>query len=178
MRRAIEVHRKGHWPVDFAAGTATLAFDDRHRRRIRLADDAGKPFLLDLPEAAALADGDGLKLDDGAWLHVRAAAEDVCDVACNSTDDLARIAWHLGNRHLPVEIIREGLRLRYDHVIVDMLEALGARVTRVNAPFSPEAGAYPRGAHDHNHHGDDEGEGNHHSPAHTDGDTNPGRRHG
>ena len=175
MRRAIEVHRKGHWPADFAAGTATLAFDDRHRRRIRLADDAGEPFLLDLPETAALVDGDGLKLDDGAWLHVRAAAEDVCDVACNSADELTRIAWHLGNRHLPVEITHGGLRLRYDHVIVDMLTALGARVARVKAPFSPEAGAYPRGAHDHHHRGDDD---DHHAHVHTDGIANPGRRHG
>jgi len=176
MRRAIEVQSKGQWPVDAAAGTTTLAFDDRHRRRIRLLDDAGAPFLLDLPEAATLGDGDGLKLDDGTWLRVRAAGEDVCDVVCSSPEALARIALHLGNRHLPVEITSGGLRLRYDHVIVDMLVALGARVARLKAPFSPEAGAYSRGAQHHHHHGDHDDDDDHHSHKRKDGNAHTGRR--
>ena len=147
MRRAIEAVPAGAWPRRRRVGVVTLGWDDRHRRRLRLAADAGDEFLLDLPAARVLRDGDGLILDDGGVVEVRAADEAVCDVAAESPAALARLAWHLGNRHLPVEIRADALRIRDDHVIVAMLVGLGARVTPRRAPFTPEAGAYA-GPHD------------------------------
>ncbi len=157
MRRAIEAVRAGTWPRARRVAGATLGFDERWRRRVRLEADDGTAFLLDLPAARILREGDGLILDDGGVIEVRAAAEDVCDVAAETPASLARLAWHLGNRHLPVEIRPEGLRIRDDHVIVAMLEGLGARVVRLSAPFTPEAGAYTDEGDDHAHHDHDHG---------------------
>jgi urease accessory protein len=150
MLRVDHIEPAGSWPRDRARATVTLGYDDRHRRRVRLVADDGGEFLLDLAEALVLGDGDGLCLDDGTWLAVRAAHEQVCDIACPTPEALARIAWHLGNRHLPVQVVEGGLRIRDDHVIVAMLEGMGAAVTRRMAPFDPEGGAYAR-AHGHGH---------------------------
>jgi urease accessory protein len=130
-----------------ASATATLDWDQRHRRRIRLTLDQGGDFLLDLEHAAVIHDGDALELDDGRLIAVRAADEPVCDAFAQSPEHMARIAWHLGNRHLAVQIMTDRLRIRDDHVIVAMLEDLGVRVERRMAPFTPEGGAYA--AHDH-----------------------------
>jgi len=139
----------GHWPKEKAAGTLTLDFDARHRRRIRLTADQGEDVLLDLPKAVAMADGDGLQLEDGRWLEVQAAAEPIVEVRHKDPHQLVRLAWHLGNRHLPTEIRDEFLRIRPDHVIEDMLHSFGADLVKVQAPFQPEGGAYS--GHDHNH---------------------------
>ena len=152
MRRAGKFLHDGTWPADKQVGTVTLAYIDRHRRRIVLADDMGLDFLLDLPDAVSLGHGDGLVLDDGGIIKVMAANEDVADIECTDAAHLARVAWHLGNRHLPVEIIPDELRLRisWDHVIAAMVEGLGAKATRARAPFHPEGGAYgPAGGHAH-----------------------------
>src|SRR6202051_1014827 len=98
MRRAIAVHTRGHWPEEAAVDSVTLALIDRHRRRIRLVSDAGAPFLLDLARAQRLAEGEGLDLDKGGSLRVRAAPEPVIDIAADTPGDLLRIAWHIGNR--------------------------------------------------------------------------------
>jgi len=143
MRRATSVLAAGSWPVESAIGTVTLAWDDRHRRRIRLTDDAGEPFLLDLDRATALGEGDGLALNGDGVLCVRSAAQPVLEVACRSAAQAARIAWHLGNRHTPIQVLADGtLRLLDDHVLADMLRRLGAEPIRADAPFEPEAGAY------------------------------------
>ena len=114
----------------------------------------GLAFLLDLAEAEALADGDGLVLDDGRLVAVT-AAEPLAEVTCDDTGHLVRVAWHLGNRHLPTELLGDRLRIRRDHVIEDMLVKLGATVSHVSAPFNPEGGAYGHGrTHGHDH-GDD-----------------------
>ena len=139
----------GHWPRHEAVGAITLDFEERHRRRIRLSTDEGEPILLDLPKAVAMADGDGLQLADGRWLRVRAAAEPVVEVRHRDARQLMRLAWHLGNRHLPTEVGHEVLRIRPDHVIEAMLAGLGAHLTAVRTPFQPEGGAY--GAHTHEH---------------------------
>jgi len=150
------VHRPaGHWPKEKAAGLLTLDFDARHRRRIRLTSDQGEDVLLDLPKAIAMADGDGLQLEDGRWLMVQAAAEVIIEVRHNDPNQLVRLAWHLGNRHLPTEIRDQGLRIRPDHVIEDMLLGFGADLVKVQAAFQPEGGAY--GGHGHHHNHDDEG---------------------
>ena len=142
MRRAITVHTRGHWPEEAAVDSVTLAFLDRHRRRIRLVADSGTPFLLDLPRAQHLAEGDGLELDNGGYMRVRAASEPVIEVTADGPSELLRIAWHIGNRHLPLQVLPDGLRLRADHVIASMVEGLGGRVTWSQAPFDPEIGAY------------------------------------
>jgi urease accessory protein len=156
MRRAIAHHGKGHWPPQEPVATVTLAFDDRFRRRIRLDDDDGEPFLLDLPDAVMLGDGDALSLDCGGLIEVRAAPEPVADIRTGSPQLKSRIAWHLGNRHTPVQVLGSGdLRIRDDHVLVEMAEKLGASVHRHDATFTPEPGAYAgehQGQHGHGHH--------------------------
>jgi urease accessory protein len=147
MQRAFAVHRYGTWPEDRAVGSVTLVYLDRHRRRIRLAADSGETFLLDLPRAHHLADGDGLELDGGGYIRVRAAPEPVLDIGAEDHAGLLRIAWHLGNRHLPVQVTGDGLRIRADPVIADMVTTLGGRLTRIDAVFDPEAGAYAAGPH-------------------------------
>jgi urease accessory protein len=147
MRRAISVHTRGHWPDEAAVDGVTLAYLDRHRRRIRLVADSGTPFLLDLPRAQHLTDGDGLELDNGRYIRVCAAAEPVIEVAADSPTDLLRIAWHIGNRHLPLQVADGVLRLRADHVIAAMVEGLGGRVIWRDAPFDPEIGAYAGATH-------------------------------
>ena len=147
MQRA-SIHRPaGHWPKEQAAGCLTLDFDARHRRRIRLAADQGEDVLLDLPKAVAMADGDGLQLEDGRWLKVQAAAEMLVEVRHKDPYQLMRLAWHLGNRHVTTEIRGEVLRIRPDHVIEVMLHGFGADLITVQAPFQPEGGAYS--GHDH-----------------------------
>ncbi len=150
--RAIQVLPAGHWPAHTAAGCVTLDFDARYRRRARLMLDDGKGVvLLDLARTARLCDGDGLLLEDGRHILVRAAAEDIMDITAAHPDDAIRIAWHLGNRHLPVQMLAGGgLRLRYDHVIEHMVLDLGGAVERRSDIFAPEPGAYDT-AHSHRH---------------------------
>ena len=137
---------------DAPADCVTLCFEDRHRRRKAMVGDGGLEFLLDLPEAVELRDGDDLLLDDGRHVRVRAAPEALMQTTCTDQAHLVRTAWHVGNRHLPCEIHGDRLILRDDHVIAEMLEKLGCRVTRITAPFNPEGGAYGHGrtqGHDH-----------------------------
>jgi len=154
MRNA-SIHRSaGHWPAEKAADTLTLDFDARHRRRIQLTTDLGDNVLLDLPKAVAMADGDGLQLDDGTWLRINAASESLVEIRQPDHHQLMRLAWHLGNRHLPTDIREDALRIRPDHVIEEMLQGFGAGLHPVQAAFQPEGGAY--GAiHNHHHHHDD-----------------------
>ncbi len=154
MLRATRHAKAGDWsdPAD----RVTLDFDGRHRRRMRLTTESGETVLLDLSKAVAMADGDGLELEDGRWIAVAAADEPLMEVTAESRLDLLRIAWHVGNRHLPTDIAgpEDGglrLRLRPDHVIEEMIVRLGGRVRHVQAPFQPEGGAY--GGHGHQHHG-------------------------
>jgi urease accessory protein len=150
MLRASHVERAGQWPSGAARGTVTLGYDDRHRRRLRLTSDEGEAFLLDLPRAGVLEEGDGIALSDGTWLRVKAAPEALLEVTAASPALLLRLAWHLGNRHLPAQIEAHRILIRDDHVIAAMLEGLGARLARIEAPFTPERGAYA-GEHDHSH---------------------------
>ncbi|MBI2241050.1 MAG: urease accessory protein UreE [Magnetospirillum gryphiswaldense] len=150
MRRAIAHHPAGTWPGDQVIGTVTLAAADRHRRRVALSDDTGNGFLLDLPRAVQMKDGDGLELADGGFVRVTAADEEVIDISCRTEAELARIAWHIGNRHVPVQFLtNRALRVGMDHVLLTMLEGQGVQVWRRRAPFQPEPGAYdPHGLMD------------------------------
>lgn len=127
------------------ADIVTLAYDDRFRRRIALTGDKGLSFLLDLAEPTDLRHGDRLALTDGRQVEVRAAPEPLIRAIARDTLHLARLAWHVGNRHQPTEIGPGWLVMRRDHVIAAMLRGLGAEVEEIEAPFSPEGGAYGRG---------------------------------
>ena len=151
MKRALDVVRAGHWPAAERADTVTLLFDDRYRRRLRMLGDGGLDFLLDLTEPVVLRGGDGLKLEEGGYVEVKAAEEDLVEIRGRDPAAFARLAWHLGNRHLPAEIDDDRILIRDDHVIVDMLRGLGAVVRAVKAPFDPEGGAYGQQNHDHSH---------------------------
>jgi urease accessory protein len=154
MLRATEVKPAGTWEPGAARDCVVLDFDARHRRRIAMQGEAGLEFLLDLPEAVALADGDGLLLEDGGVVGVKAAPERLIEVRAGEGMPLLRIAWHLGNRHLPTQLLGDALRIREDHVILDMLRQMGARALLIEAPFDPEGGAYGPGrtlGHDHGH---------------------------
>ena len=146
------IHRPaGHWPKEKAVDTLTLDSDARHRRRIRMTADQGEEVLIDLPKAVAMADGDGLQLDDGRWLKIQAAPELLVEVRHKDSNQLVRLAWHLGNRHLPTEIRHQVLRIRPDHVIENMLHGFGADLVKLQAPFQPEGGAYSTHSHPHIH---------------------------
>lgn len=157
MIRAVQVRPQVRW-TEAAADTVVLDFDDRHRRRMAMTGTRGLEFLLDLEEAIALRGGDALVLEDGRLIEVVAAPEPLVEIRGADPHHLVRIAWHLGNRHLPTQIAGKGLRIRRDHVIEDMVRGLGARVIAIEAPFDPEGGAYASGghaghSHDHHDHG-------------------------
>lgn len=154
MRRAIAVHERGSWSGP-AADTVVLDEAHRHRRRIAFDTVSGARVLLDLARPVRLRDGDALACEDGTLILVRAADEPVMDLSAPDPAALVRIAWHLGNRHLPVQILPDGLRIRADHVIAEMVRGLGGTVTERSAPFDPEPGAYAAGHH-HHHHDDEE----------------------
>ena len=150
MRRASEIRTAGSWNAASAIDRVVLDAAERHRRRIVLTGERGTEFLLDLPHAAALRDGDGLVLEDGAIVRVAGKPEPLVEVAAASARALARLAWHIGNRHTDLQVVGDTLRIRRDHVLEDMLRGLGARLTPIEAPFDPEPGAYGHG-HSHGH---------------------------
>jgi urease accessory protein len=148
MIRATRVQGQHRWSEP-PADTVVLDFDDRHRRRMAMTGTRGLEFLLDLEHAVALRGGDALVLDDGRLVEVVAAPEPLAEIRCNDPQHLVRVAWHLGNRHLPTQIMAKGLRIRRDHVIEAMVKGLGARVIEIEAPFDPEGGAYAGAFHAH-----------------------------
>ena len=180
MIRATQVRGQYRWSEP-PADTVVLDFDDRHRRRMVMTGTRGLEFLLDLESAVALRGGDALVLEDGRLVEVVAAPEPLAEIRGSDPQHLVRLAWHLGNRHLPTQITARGLRIRRDHVIEAMVKGLGARIIEIEAPFDPEGGAYadsghaqaPAGAaHDHaghDHSSHDHG-GHHHHDEHCDHD--------
>jgi urease accessory protein len=176
MIRAIKVSKHHRWSEP-PADTIVLDFDDRHRRRMAMTGTRGLEFLLDLENATALRGGDALVLEDGRLIEVVAAAERLTEIRCKDPQHLVRIAWHLGNRHLPTQISAKALRIRRDHVIEEMVKGLGARVIEIEAPFDPEGGAYDGDGHAHAT-GDDHDHASHdHSHDHADHHHDHGRHH-
>ena len=187
MIRATQVRGQYHWSEP-PADTVVLDFDDRHRRRMVMTGTRGLEFLLDLESAVALRGGDALVLEDGRLVEVVAAPEPLAEIRGSDPQHLVRLAWHLGNRHLPAQITARGLRIRRDHVIEAMVKGLGARIIEIEAPFDPEGGAYadsghaqaPAGAaHDqagHDHSSHDHG-GHHHHDEHCDHDHHHSHSH-
>ena len=151
-RHAAHSIAAGEWLATLESGKVTLVHADRCRQRVRLIDDAGAPFLLDLVRPARLADGDGLVLADGTIIRVIAAPEPLTEAIATDAHHLARLAWHIGNRRVPAQIV-DGrcLRIVHDAVLEQMLRNLGAETRAVTAPFHPEGGGYvtPAGGHSH-----------------------------
>lgn len=150
--RATSVKQASTWSGK-AADRIVLDYEERQRRRASMRGAKGLHFLLDLPAPASLHDGDALVLEDGRLIEVRAAPERLQEIRCADSIHLARIAWHLGNRHVPTQLLPRLLRVRHDHVIAEMARQLGAHVIEIEAPFDPEGGAYS--VTGDNHHRDD-----------------------
>ena len=161
MIRATKVLPAGTWDRALEADHVALTHDNRHRRRFAMKGEGGTEFLLDLVEAAYLRDGDGLALDDGRVVRVLAASEPVVDVM-GDPHLIARVAWHIGHRHVPAQILPDRIRIARDHVLEAMIAMLGAKVVRTEAPFDPEPGAYAGEVHGHGHHHHDHSHGHHH----------------
>lgn len=152
MSAPVPARAVAHGGAESPADTLTLDHDGRHLRRAVLSTDGGLSVLVDLASATMLAQGDRLLLDDGRQVEVRAAVEPLLEVRGRDAHHLARLAWHLGNRHLPTQIEPDRLLIRRDHVIAHMLEHQGAAVAEIEAPFTPEGGAYGHGGtHGHAH---------------------------
>jgi len=145
MKRASRILSASEWCRADAIDQVLLDAHERHRRRIMLTSESGTQFLLDLPRAAGLRDGDGLVLEDGSMVCVVGKGEALVEIAAENAASLARVAWHLGNRHTEIEVVGDRLRMRRDHVLEAMLLRLGASLTPVEAPFDPERGAYDHG---------------------------------
>ncbi|MAY91001.1 MAG: urease accessory protein UreE [Rickettsiales bacterium] len=125
-----------------SSDSVTLNYDNRYRRRIAMKTDGGKDFLLDLAKTTELRSGDLIELEDGRFIEVKAASEKLMKATSDEPLLILKAAWHIGNRHLSCEIQMDNLILRFDHVILQMLENLGLTLEVINQPFNPEGGAY------------------------------------
>ncbi|BAT58836.1 urease accessory protein UreE 1 [Variibacter gotjawalensis] len=135
-------------PFDFVE----LPHDGRYRRRITMRTEGDLVFLLDLEEAVHLRHGDGLVLDDGRIIGVVAADEPVAEITASDAHHLTRLAWHIGNRHVPAQILADRIRIAPDPIIEEMARGLGGTVESLLAQFDPEGGAYEAAeAHGHAH---------------------------
>lgn len=161
MQNARSIVRKLAVKAERVRDTITLDHQDRHRRRMAMTADGGLAFLLDLEKATLLEDGDALKLDDGGLIQVAAKPEELIAITAGTPLRLMKLAWHLGNRHVPTEITSETLYIAPDHVLVEMVRGLGGSAEPVTRPFRPERGAYHEHSgeaqHGHDHSHDDHG---------------------
>jgi urease accessory protein len=145
--QAHALRRAGEWQGP-ASEHLVLDYEGRFLRRKRLVTASGRAVMVDLPETVSLDAGDALEAEGGALVEIVAAPEPLLRIS----GDLARLAWHIGNRHTPCQVAGDHLLIRDDHVLADMLAHLGAEVRRVTAPFVPEGGAYGHGrTHGHSH---------------------------
>ncbi len=136
-------------PVDAPDARLVLPFDARQKSRLRTRLESGEEAGLFLPRGTILRGGQCLRGNDGRVVLVVAADEALLHIECASAPALTRAAYHLGNRHVPVQIGGSWLRCARDDVLAEMLRGLGATVSEIAAPFEPEAGAYAGG---HTHH--------------------------
>jgi len=151
MQRATRTLPKAEVVEATVALHVTLDLEGRRKRRHVVRAAEGEDVLVDLAEVPTLADGDGLVLADGRVARVVAEPEPLTAVEAGDGCPLVKLAWHLGNRHLPVQFAGERLLIRRDHVIEAMLEGLGARLVHATAPFDPEPGAYDHHGLGHHH---------------------------
>lgn len=135
-----------------AETTLTLPFELRQKSRLKVILDDDREAGVILPRGGLLRGGDCLKSRDGIIVEVVAAKECVSTVYSESALLLARACYHLGNRHVHLQITEKWIRYLHDHVLDEMVEGLGLKMTVENAPFEPEAGAYSGGGHSHHQH--------------------------
>lgn len=181
MIRATRILRRDALSGGEIVDRIVLDHGDRHRRRMAMRGLGGLAFLLDLPEATVLEDGDALVLEDGRLVWVEAAPERLLEIRAPSDHALKRLIWHIGNRHIPAEIAPDAVYIGDDHVLAEMVRGLGGSAEPVERPFRPEGGAYAGGhahghhhghdhghdyGHDHGHHHHDHGHGHHHHHPH------------
>jgi urease accessory protein len=171
MARATRILGRGGWSGE-PADTVVLGYDGRRRREGALTGVRGLAFDLALEEPLTMRGGDALALDDGRIVEVVAAPEPLLELRPGAADELARLAWMLGDRHAPIQIVGQKLRLRDDPALKAVADHLGVKATPIEAPFDPEGGAYaPETAveleHEHGHdHGHACGCGHHHGHHH------------
>ena len=139
--RGIKLIRLSDTPGQ-ATDSITLDALDRSIRRKLIKTDSGKDVLVDLPLTVYFEDGDHLELDDGSYLEIAAAEEDLYEITGSSPAHVAQLAWHIGNRHLPAQIEYNRILIKRDHIIKAMLIGLHATVTEVRDQFDPLHGAY------------------------------------
>jgi urease accessory protein len=159
------------------AATLALDWDHRQKSRFEATDSAGRHLGVFLPRGTVVRGGDVLVAEDGSLVHVSAAPQPVLVVRhCTehgAPSDLMRAAYHLGNRHVAVELKPDHLKLEPDHVLAGLLKRMHLLVSEENAAFEPESGAYEGGGHDHGHdhgHGHDHDHGHDHGHGHGDDD--------
>ncbi len=160
MKRGWAVCPAGNWNPATAVDRVLLDSAARHGNRIAMIGENGTAILLDLDEPLALHDGDGIVLDDGSVVMVSGAPEPLLELSAHSPLETVRLAWHLGNRHVDVQIAGGRLRIRDAHGVEEMAAGLGVTVTRIQALFDPGSAAP---SHDHGHH---HGPGEHHHHHH------------
>ena len=151
-----------------ALDSVILSAEQRRVQNAQFTGVNGTAIGLMLPEPVLLRGGDLLELDDDSLVEVVAEPERLVEVRGNDLTHLARLAWHLGDRHVPVQVLTNRLRMRGDAALEVLLKGLGARLTAIEAPFDPEGGAYATQAvHHHDHHAHDHcGHDHHHDHAH------------
>jgi urease accessory protein len=135
-----------------AIDTLILPYAQRQAHKGFLFGLKGTCVELDLPEPVRLRTDDALVLDDGALVEVVAEPEPLIEARAADLPALARLAWHLGDRHVPIQVLERKLRLKRDAAIEEMLQGLGAKLVAIEAPFEPEGGAYAAAAGEHHHH--------------------------
>ena len=155
MPRAIKLVAARERPDASCIDTVILTSDQRRAAKGEVVGVKGTPIVIDLAVAPAMRTDDALVLEDGRLVAVVAAAEPLCEVRVADLSALARLAWHLGDRHIAVEVLPNRLRARRTPEVESLLAALGAKVAAIEAPFEPEGGAYAvshdHDAHDHEH---------------------------
>lgn len=176
MRRVVRVlgaASSDRAPLD----SVVLSAEQRRVQTAQLVGVNGTSIALMLPKPVLLRSGDVLELDDGSLIDVVAEPEPLVEVRGNDLTHLARFAWHLGDRHVPVQVLTNRLRMRCDPALEALLKSLGARLTAIEAPFDPEGGAYATQSahhhpapdhrrHDHHHQDHDHAHGHHHDHDH------------
>ena len=182
MPRATRVLSPGHSHDRPVADTVILAYAQRSAQQATVTSVKGLTVEIDLHEPARLRTDDLLELDDGSLVEVVAAPESLIEVRAADVAALARLAWLLGDRHVPVQILLNRIRVKRDAAIECLLERQGAKLTAIEAPFEPEGGAYESShAHGHDHHHDHahHGDGHHHDHDHAHGHAHGhGHHHG
>jgi len=174
MRRVVRVRASGGngVPID----SVIVPIGHRRVQTAQLTGVKGTLIGVMLPEPVLLRNGDVFELDDGSLVDVVAEPEPLTEIRGNDLTHLARLAWHLGDRHVPVQVLTNRLRMRRDAALETLLAALGARLIPIEAPFDPEGGAYATQAAHHDHHSHDHCGHDHHHHNHAHGHHH-GREH-